>query len=199
MSFRKSLFLSGAFLACVGLSSCTSDVMAPETESGWITLLDGTTLEGWNAIGDASWTLGDGFVEATSGFGYLVSPEIYRDFELKVEFWVNDLGNSGVFVRCSDPTEIDDMNAYEVNIFDTREDQTYRTGSIVNIAPPSASIDTGGQWNSYEIRAQGERLVVVLNGTETVNVEDGTYSEGPIALQYGAGIVRFRNVQIRPL
>ena len=88
---------------------------------------------------------------------------------------------------------------YEVNIFDQREDQTYRTGGIVNFAAPDAQIDAGGQWNSYEIRAEGPRLHITLNGTVTVDFEDDTYAEGPFTLQYGSGVVRFRNVRIQTL
>ena len=69
----------------------------------------------------------------------------------------------------------------------------------MNFAPPSESIDAGGQWNTFEIRADGTNLVVTYNGVETVNIEDETYQDGPIGLQYGSGIVKFRNVQIRPL
>jgi hypothetical protein len=90
-------------------------------------------------------------------------------------------------------------NAYEVNIYDTRPDPTYRTGGIVDVAPPSSQISTGGKWNTYEITARGPRLVVTLNGTQTVDVEHTGHQRGPIALQYGAGIVKFRNVKIRPL
>jgi hypothetical protein len=40
---------------------------------------------------------------------------------------------------------------------------------------------------------------VNLNGTQTVDTTDDQFTSGPIALQYGAGIVRFRNVRIRSL
>ena len=173
---------------------------AEAADDGWVTLLDGSTLDGWDLAGEASWTVGDGFVEATSGgTGFLVTPRSYSDFELRVEFWVNNIANSGVFFRCSDPTQIGDRTAYEANIYDTRPDQTGRTGAIVNFAPPSEVIDAGGHWNTFEIRAEGSQLVVVMNGVEMVDIEDTTYAEGPIGLQYGAGIVRFRNVEIREL
>ena len=86
-----------------------------------------------------------------------------------------------------------------MNIYDKRADQTYRTGGIVDFAAPTSIIDAGNQWNTYEITAQGSRLRVELNGSVTVDIEDDTYSDGPFALQYGAGIVKFRNVRIRPL
>ena len=166
---------------------------------GWTTLFDGSSLDGWNALGDANWTLEDDAVRADSGRGFLVTPRSYGDFELTLEFWVDEPANSGIFVRCADAQSVRDDNSYEVNIFDTRADQTYRTGGVVHFAAPTSVINTGGRWNTYEIRAEGTRLTVRLNGTQTVDMEDSTYASGPIALQYGAGVVKFRNVRIREL
>jgi hypothetical protein len=91
------------------------------------------------------------------------------------------------------------MNAYEVNIFDKRPDQSYRTGGIVDVAKPAAIINTGGKWNTFDITAQGPKLMVTLNGMRMVDVEHKGHVRGPIALQYGAGTVKFRNVRIRTL
>ncbi|MAW63309.1 MAG: hypothetical protein CL473_04905 [Acidobacteria bacterium] len=168
-------------------------------QSGWTTLFDGSTLDGWNPIGDANWELADGAVQADSGSGFLVTPRSYGDFELTLEFWVDEPANSGIFIRCADAQSVNDRNSYEVNIYDTRADQTYRTGGIVHIASPSSVINAGGQWNSYEITARGDRLQVTLNGTQVVDVRDTQFSDGPIALQYGAGVVKFRNVRVRTL
>ena len=165
--------------------------------AGWTTLFDGSSLAGWNVLGDANWELEDGAVQADSGSGFLVTPESYADFELTLEFWVDEPANSGIFIRCADAENVRDTNAYEVNIYDTRADQTYRTGGIVHIAAPTSVINAGGRWNTYEITAQGSRLTVTLNGTRTVEVDDTQFTDGPIALQYGAGVVKFRNVRIR--
>jgi hypothetical protein len=40
---------------------------------------------------------------------------------------------------------------------------------------------------------------VTLNGMKTADVQDMKHARGPFALQYGAGVVKFRNVQVRPL
>lgn len=166
---------------------------------GWTTLLDGSSLNGWRVVGNANWSLGDGGVSASSGSGFLVSERSYGDFELSVEFWVDEPANSGVFIRCANPDVIADRNCYEVNIYDTRPDQTYRTGGIVHFAEPSARMDAGGRWNTFLIRAQGNRLVVTMNGTQTADTTNNLFASGPFALQYAAGTVRFRNVRIRPL
>ena len=50
-----------------------------------------------------------------------------------------------------------------------------------------------------EITAQGDHLIVVLNGVKTVDTHNSKYTQGPIALQASAGTVRFRKVEIRPL
>jgi hypothetical protein len=194
MTRRFSLVLSLVAIALV-----TSPPAPVSAQGGWTTLFDGSSLDGWNPIGNANWELEDGAVQADSGSGFLVSDRSYGDFELTLEFWVDEPANSGIFVRCADATSVTDRNSYEVNIYDTRADQSYRTGGIVHIASPTSVIDAGGQWNTYEITARGERLMVTLNGTEVVDVEDSQFADGPIALQYGAGIVKFRNVRIRTL
>jgi len=184
---------------CLGgvLSLQSPPAAAGQASSGWTVLLDGTSLKGWNVVGDANWAVVDGVVQADKGTGFLVTPASYRDFQITLEFWVSDDANSGVFLRCSDPKTINQMNAYEVNIFDKRPDQSYRTGGIVDVAKPASVIQTGGKWNSYDITARGSQLTVVLNGSKVVDVKDTKHADGPIALQYGAGMVKFRNVRIR--
>ena len=139
-------------------------------QDGWPTLFNGSTLNGWNLVGNANWELVGGAVQADSGSGFLVTPESYGDFELTLQYWVDEPANSGIFIRCADPQTVNDRNSYEVNIYDTRADQTYRTGGIVHIAAPSSVINSPGQWNTYEIVAQGPRLRVWLNGAEMVDV-----------------------------
>lgn len=39
----------------------------------------------------------------------------------------------------------------------------------------------------------------MLNGTRTAEARDTKFTSGPIALQHGAGIVKFRRVEIKPL
>jgi 3-keto-disaccharide hydrolase len=186
-------------LCLTGFLSIQSSSTAASQGGAWTVLLEGKSLDGWNVVGDANWMVADGAVQADKGSGFLVTPASYRDFQITLEFWVSDDANSGVFLRCSDPKAITQMNAYEVNIFDKRPDQSYRTGGIVDVAKPATVIHTGGKWNTYDITAKGSQLTVVLNGAKVVDVKDTKHVEGPIALQYGAGIVKFRNVRIRQL
>jgi hypothetical protein len=185
-------------LLLVGFTAFHSTVSA-QAGGAWTTLFDGKTLKGWNMIGDANWEVADGVIQASKGTGFLVTPVSYGDFQIQADFWVTDDANSGVFLRCEDPKTINAMNAYEVNIYDKRPDQSYRTGGIVDVAKPLSVINTGGKWNTYDITAKGPKMTVTLNGTRVVDVEHTGHTRGPIGLQYGAGTVKFRNVRIRPL
>jgi hypothetical protein len=170
---------------------------------GWITLVDGTKMGDWSEVGKANWTMQDGALVADKLEGkdpsYLVSKQSYKDFQIKAEFWTDEAANSGIFIRCDASDKIDAKICYEVNIFDKRPDPTYGTGAIVDIAKVDPMPKAAGKWNTYEITAQGPHLVVVLNGQKTVDVQDKTHAGGPIALQYGSGVVKFRKVQIKPL
>lgn len=172
-------------------------------DAGWTTLFDGSNLDNWNRIGTANWRLADGVVQADKsekGGGFLVSKNSYKDFQLRVEFWVSDDANSGIYMRCADAGKLTDKSCYEANIFDQRPDPTYGTGAIVHIAAISPPMPkAGGRWNTYDITAKGPQLTVTLNGARTVSVQDSKFASGPIGLQYGAGVVKFRKVQIKPL
>jgi hypothetical protein len=128
-----------------------------------------------------------------------VTRDSYRDFELRVEFWASDDANSGVYMRCADPKVITDKSCYEANIFDQRPDPTYGTGAIVHIAAVSPMPKAGGKWNTFDITVKGSEITVRLNGVVTARAQDSKLASGPIALQYAAGTIRFRRVEIRPL
>src|SRR3989441_10120531 len=170
-----------------------------QAAGGWVTLFDGKHLEHWHPIGDANWRLENGVVVADKGSGFLVSKEAYTDFQLRVEFWVDEEANSGIFIRCTNPDKVGTDSAYEVNIYDKRPEPSYGTGAIVNVAKVEPMPKAGGKWNIYEITAKGPHLVVTLNGARTVDVLDHKLSRGPIALQYGAGVGKFRRAEIKPL
>ena len=185
-------------LPLVLLAACGGG--GPEVDAeGWQTLLNGADLSGWNVVGDANWRVEGRAARAdrSTAASFLVSEDSFDDFDLELEFWVDPEANSGVFLRCQDPGAIADTTCYEANIFDTRPDQTYRTGSIVNVAEPAEFVYTGGQWNRLQITADGARLQVTLNGRAMVDTKNSRLSSGPIALQYAAGTVMFRNVRIR--
>jgi hypothetical protein len=118
---------------------------------------------------------------------------------IHAEFWASDDANSGIFIRCAEPKKIGDRTCYEVNIFDQRPDPTYGTGGIVHFAEVNPMPKAGGKWNTFEITAKGRLITVMLNGQKTVELHNGMLTEGPLALQHGAGVIKFRKVAVKPL
>ena len=199
---RRTLLFMG--LLAIGMAVFGSaHFSSAQSDKGWITLLEGDKgLENWNRVGTANWGAVGGVVQATAsdkGAGYLVSKKAYQDFVLKIEFWVTDDANSGIFIRCADPQQISSKSCYEVNIYDQRPEPEYGTGAIVDIAKVSPMPKAGGKWNTYEITAKGTSLHVKLNDVVTAEAQDSKLAGGPFALQWGKGVVKFRNVQIKPL
>ncbi len=191
-------------LVVTALVAALSGCAAPGAGGQWTKLIDaGKGIENFNRVDEANWSVVDGALQATEGgkvAAYLVSKASYKDFMLRAEFWSSDDANSGIFVRCQEPGKITDENCYEANIFDQRPDPTYGTGAIVKVAKaPDPMPKAGGKWNTYEITAQGTRLVLVLNGVKTVDVKDDKLASGPIALQWGRGTIKFRSLEIKPL
>ncbi len=193
-----------AGLAAATLVLVVAGCAATAPSTGWTTLVDGNKgLENFVRVGEANWEASDGAIHVSKGgpvAAFLVSKQQYKDFQIRVEFWSSDDANSGVFMRCQDPNKITDENCYEANIFDQRPDPSYGTGAIVKVAKLTAPmIKAGGKWNTFDITAKGSKLVVVLNGIKTIDIEDSKFANGPIALQWGRGEVKFRKVEIRPL
>lgn len=189
MIHRRDLMLG---LAATGLASPAL------AAGGFKPLLNGRDRTGWTPVGDANWSVQDGILAADKGaMSFLVSDASYRDFDLRVEIWISPEANSGVFIRCSDRKLFNPANAYEVNVFDARPDPTYGTGAIVDVAKVSPMPRAAGRWSLLEISARGDSLSVKLNGQTTVDAfRNAAHAEGPIALQYGSGVVKFRRVDI---
>ena len=190
--------LLGVALTVVGCATVSS-VM------GWTTLLDGAKgLDNFDRVGSSNWAVVDGIVQADKKAGkengFLVSKNTYKDFQIRVEFWSSDDANSGIFMRCANPKVITDKSCYEANIYDQRKDPSFGTGGIVHHAKIIGPMQkAGGKWNVYEITAKGPNIVVVLNGVKTSELNHTQFASGPIALQHGAGVIKFRKVEIKPL
>jgi hypothetical protein len=204
---RLSVITAGLLVIAFGVFGC-SYMPWSKSDADWIVLIDGSTgLENFNPIGDANWRAEGGAIVADKGKGgYLVSKNSYKDFQVRAEFWADTTTNSGVFIRCTDPNKVTATNAYEVNIYDRRPEPDYGTGAIVNVAKVSPMPKAGGKWNTYEITAKGSQLTVVLNGVQTVSVQNSQFAQGRLALQYGlgpkdapGGPIKWRKVQIKSL
>ena len=124
--------------------------------------------------------------------GYLTSKASYKDFVLDVDFRTGEDTNSGVFIRAPEGN-----GGYEVQIWKAQP-QGYNTGSIVGTAKTDGEFKFNpDQWNHYEITAEGDHMVVVLNGKKTLDVHDAKFADGRIRLQYQKYPIEFKNIKLK--
>lgn len=145
--------------------------------------------------GVSHWEVVDGLLmPCGEPTGYLNSDQSYKNFVLSIEFRCGEVANSGVYVRS--PQE---AGGYEVQIW-KQQPAGYNTGAIVGTGKTLRDYAfKPDQWNQFQITADGDHLVVVLNGETTLDIRDAKFPEGHIRLQYQQFPIAFRNVKIRSL
>ncbi|MFB7598578.1 ThuA domain-containing protein [Streptomyces sp. NPDC056160] len=184
-------------------------------ENGYRPLFDGTaaSLDGWKQAGPGTFTLDDdGTLTSAGGMGLLwYAASGFSSYSLKLDWRMAGDDNSGVFVGfppSDDPWSAVD-NGYEIQI-DATDVPEKTTGSVygfqsADLARRDRALNPPGEWNTYEIRVEGEHLRVFLNG---VRINDFTNTDPARSLADGhIGIqnhgpddpVSFRNIRIREL
>ena len=167
-----------------------------------------------------SWTYEDGVLEAKGG-GDVWAKQKYGDFILDLEFKLSENANSGVFVRTADIKNV--LSGIEVQIHENTDKTKFGAcGCIYDCLPPKKQmVKKAGQWNHYTILCQANKIQVVFNGEQIIDMDlnewsqagknpDGTknkfskalkdYSRtGYIGLQYHGDPVWFRNIKIKEL
>jgi creatinine amidohydrolase len=183
--------------------------LAHAQDQGWRSLTDGKTLAGWTTVGDVRWTVVDGAFSANPSTqsqqplqGFLRTTETFGDFDLRAEFWADHNANSGLFIRCGTPARPGSLGTcYEINVSD--DHAVSPTGSIVGVhSTLPHRVNSMGKWSLFEVTAEGDHLIVKVNGEVTVDAHDGKFSSGAIGLQAGGpngpGLIKYRNIRIRP-
>ncbi|MGI5193604.1 ThuA domain-containing protein [Streptomyces sp. CA-288835] len=187
-------------------------------ENGYRQLFDGTeaSLSAWKQAGPGSFTLGDdGTLTSVGGLGMLwYGASGFGSYSLKLDWKMASASgddNSGVFVGfpASDDPWSAVNNGYEIQI-DATDAPDRTTGAVysfqsADIKKRDRALNPPGEWNTYEIRVEGERLRVYLNG---VKINDFTNTDpvrslrdGHIGIQnHGAeDQVSFRDIRIKEL
>jgi hypothetical protein len=152
---------------------------------GWARLFNGRDLTGWEPVGGGSegYAVRDGMLvfPAKGGGGYIRTTEDFRDFELRMDFKVLKMANSGLFLRGNRAGGNPAYSGCEIQILDDHnwEESTKSklkpwqfTGSLYGaVAPAVDAFKPLGHWNSFEVTYQEARLQVLLNGRELYDVD----------------------------
>ena len=176
-----------------------------------ITLFNGENLDGWTIYGTERWYVEDGELICESGpdedYGYLGTDQIFKNFDLSVDFKQEANGNSGIFFRSSIEGTI--ITGWQVEVAPPGNDsggiyESYGRGWLIQPDSLKDDVLRMGDWNTMRIRVVGDRVKTWLNGVLMVELEDQKIGQatGSIALQIhdGGGIkVRWKNLLLTPL
>ena len=210
------LVLALLVLHCVALNA----------EPGFESLFDGKTLSGWTVLPrdepSGEWRAEGKLLLVEGRPGNLATSEQYADFDLRLEWKLAELGNSGVFYRfvgTGNPVAA----AIEYQLADnarpaSQEHANRRVGSAYGLyAPNQDRSRPPGEWNTLRVVARGQKVEHWLNGHKVVEFDVSSRDfaararaagrgegfaqarSGKIVLQDHASQVWFRNIRIRRL
>ncbi|MCD8538893.1 MAG: DUF1080 domain-containing protein [Leadbetterella sp.] len=173
-------------------------------------LFNGRDLDGWVVYGTEKWYVEEGLLVCESGpdkgYGYLGTEKSYKDFELTLEFFPVDNGNSGVFFHSA--IEGTKVSGWQAEVappghFSGGIYESYKRGWLIK---PDKSLDNVkmNAWNSMKIRVLDDEVTTWVNGVQMVSLKDPVFAEsdGKIALQIhdGGGIkVKWKKLKIKTL
>ena len=195
---------------------------AGAAEPGFAPLFNGKNLDGWKLMGGTGpgyIVEGDRIVCPSDGGGNLFTEKEYANFILRVEFKLSPGGNNGVGLRA--PYEGDAAyQGMEIQVLDDPAEQYkdiqpgQHSGSIYLVFPAKqGALKPTGEWNSYEITANGRHVSINLNGTMVVDADLDTMKDprilrqhpglarttGHIGLLGHRSHVEFRNILVKEL
>jgi len=176
-----------------------------EGEEGFTRLDNGRDLSGWQ--GDVeSYEVVDGAIACKPGMGgNLLTKEEFSDMILRFEFKLPPAGNNGIAIRSpatgrpsSDGLEIQvlDDDGYNAKAKTPLKDHQYH-GSIYHcVGAKPGYLRPVGEWNTQEIRVEGRRIRVTLNGTTTLDadldaIDRSLLATTPKGLDRAAGHIGF--------
>jgi hypothetical protein len=174
-------------------------LISAAAEPGFEAIFDGKTLNGWTLVGGK----GPGYVVENGdivcpadGGGDLFTEKEYANFVFRFAFRFEPGGNNGIGIR-SPLTTRAAYDGMEIQILD-HDHQKYqgwlkpvqRHGAVYDlIAPQADTLKPAGQWNEEEIRAEGKKITVTLNG-KLINQADLSTITDPAVLKKHPGMLR---------
>lgn len=188
--------------------------------SGFVSLFNGKDLTGWT--GDTKgYVPEDGKLVCRPG-GNLYTAKEYSNFVFKFEFKLTAGANNGLGIRT--PTNGDAAYAgMEIQILNDTADQ-YKNlqpfqfhGSIYGVVPSvRGHLTPVGEWNSEEVIADGQKILITLNGTVIVDADldkiqqnarihdlkkhPGLHNaKGHIGFIGHGSVIEFRNIMVKDL
>jgi hypothetical protein len=193
-------------------SWCQSAAPVP-VEDGFTPIFNGRDLTGWEGNLEL-WKVEDGMLVGDSpGINhneFLATEKTYGDFELRLEFRLcHGVGNTGIQFRSEREPNSTAVIGYQADLgqifWGCLYDEHRRNRVLVQAPKSLFEVLKKNDWNEYVIRAEGDHIVLKINGHTTVDYhepDDKIARTGLLALQVHSGgpmRIEFRNIRIREL
>jgi len=195
---RSKLGIAAALCAVLTLGLAGA---AEKTSGDAASLFDGKTFNGWEGnlgifrIEDGA-IVGGTMDKPVPHNDFLVAKGEYSDFELTLKVKIKGNANGGIQFRSVRVEKPDyEMSGYQADMgwtfWGALYDESRRNKTLV--LPDKALIERilkKGYWNEYRIRAEGPRIQLWMNGTQTVDyteTDDAIPRSGSIAVQIHGG------------
>ena len=193
--------------------------LVQERSGASIPLFDGRSFDGWDGQDSGMWRIENGAIVGGSlertvpRNDFLVAAGSYGDFVLRLRFKLvgtEGFVNAGVQFRSQRATDpAHEMIGYQADIgpkyWGALYDETRRNRILAQPPGEIAGLVREGDWNTYEIRAEGPRIRLWLNGRQTVDYTEADPAiprSGRIGLQIhggGKAEVHYRDLVLTPL
>lgn len=229
------MFLSlFTMVACSSVSSQSSDntdteIVNQENDDKWKFLIKDNSTEGWHSyLGDSitGWQVQDGVLFTEGKNGDIVTDELYENFELSLEWKIEEGGNSGIFYHVIESPEYKRIHETgpEFQIIDNENypadlTEQQKTGALSDVlAPDEAAANAVGEWNHTRIIVNQGAVEHWLNDKKILEYQLGSdelkqqiaaskfaelpyakVQSGRIGLQDHGGPVYYKNIKIRIL
>ncbi len=219
-NFLATLCLFGMVASDLSAQQDAQAAGNEQDEQGFVDMIVGDTFEGWE--GDATWfRIEKGVILAGSldkkiphNF-FLCTEKEYGDFELRLEAKLEGPGdNAGVQFRTAKIPESHEVSGYQADmgtawnrpVWGALYDESRRNKMLAEgpLELVSKVLNKGG-WNQLQIRCEGARIRIWLNGNLTVDYTEQDESiprSGVIAVQIHGGapaLASYRKLRIKSL
>lgn len=223
------LSIALAFSGAAFAKTADNQLSKEEQKAGWQLLFNGHDMSHWrNFKSDtlsSKWIIDDGAMLLTQGGGDILTKKSYENFDLKLDWKISEVGNSGIFVLADELGKYIYSHAPEIQIIDNErhsdtEIDSHLSGSIYDLlTAPTAAHKPAMQWNTVRIKMLNNHLQVWQNGVSTASIVVGsstwntlvknskfatwpnfaTSKKGRIGLQDHGDKVWFKNIKIKEL
>jgi len=209
-------------LLCIAVTGCTSQSLAADNDSDsqFVSLFDGKSLEGWKISEEnpGSFTVEDGAIKAAGPRAHLfyngpVENHNFKNFHFKARVMCRPNANSGLYFHTTYQKAGWPGKGYECQINNTHKDRK-KTGGLYAIADVmDNSPAKDNTWFDYDIIVRGKRIVLKINGEQTVDytepdnpqrpggMKDRLLDSGTFAIQAHDpnSVVYIKDIRVKPL